>query len=122
MPVPPVFGRWLRDANDRLGSRLIAAAPTEFEETIHIDGRPTRVTFNPGTTLGCMEAPRSVLGKMEPGLVSGLVHTTYMLNPTLRAVLIHLNSANVTSLLEGMLPHVPNLKDKAKGKEPTGRA
>ena len=59
---------------------------------------------------------------MEPGLVSDLVHTTFMLNPTLRAVLIHLNSADVTSLLAGILPHVPKPKDKAKGKEPTGRA
>ena len=62
MPVPPVIGRWLHEANDRLGTRLIAAAPTEVEETIRIDGLPTRVKFNPGTTLGRIEAPRSVLG------------------------------------------------------------
>ena len=112
----------MREANDRLGTRLIAAAPTEVEETIRIDGLPTRVKFNPGTTLGRIEAPRNVLGEMEPRLVSDLVHTTFMLNPTLRAVLIHLNSADVTSLLAGILPHVPKPKDKAKGKEPTGRA
>ena len=122
MPVRPVIGRWLREANNRLGTRLIAAAPTEVEETIRIDGLPTRVKFNSGTTLGRIEAPRSVLGEMEPGLVSHLVHTTFMLNPTLRAVWIHLNSADVTSLLAGILPHVPKPKDKAKGKEPTGRA
>ena len=93
-----------------------------MEETIRIDGLPTRVKFNPGTTLGRIEAPRSVLGEMEPGLVSDLVHTTFMLNPTPRAVLIHLNSTDVTSLLAGILPHVPKPKDKAKGKKPTGRA
>ena len=59
---------------------------------------------------------------MEPGVVSDLVHTTFMLNPTLRAALIHLNSADVTRLLAGILLHVPKPKDKAKGKEPTGRA
>ena len=122
MPVPPVIGRWLREANDRLGTRLIAAAPTEVEETIRIEGLPTRVKFNSGTMLGRIEAPQSVLGEMEPGLVSDLVHTTFMLNPTLWAVLIHLNSADVTSLLAGILPHVPKPKDKAKGKEPTSRA
>ena len=122
MPVPPVIGRWLREANDRLGTRLIAAAPTEVTETIRIHGLPTRVKFNPGTTLGRIEALRSVLGDMEPGLVSDLVHTSFMLNPTLRAVLIHLNSADVTSLLAGILPHVPKRMDKVKGKEPTGRA
>ena len=122
MPAPPVIGRWLREANDRLGTRLIAAAPTKVEETIRIDGLPARAKFNPGTMLGRIEAPRSVLGEMEPGLVSHLVHTTFMLNPTLRTVLIHLNRADVTSLLAGILPHVPKPKDKAKGKEPTGRA
>ena len=76
MPVPTVIGRWLRKANDRLGTRLIAAAPTEVEDTIRIDGLPTRVKFNPGTTLGRIEAPRSVFGEMEPGLVSDSVHTT----------------------------------------------
>ena len=120
MPPPPVIGRWLREANDGLGTRLIAAAPTEVEETIRIDGLPTRVKFSPGTTLGGIEALRSVLGEMEPGLVSDLVHTTFMLNPTLRAVLIHLNSADVTSLLAGILRHVPKPKDKAKGKAPVG--
>ena len=45
-----------------------------------------------------------------------------MLNPTLRAFLIHLNSADVRSLLAGILPHFPKPKDKAKGQEPTGRA
>ena len=50
MPVPPVIGPWLREANDRLGTHLIPAAPTEVEETIRIDGLPTRVKFNPGTT------------------------------------------------------------------------
>ena len=59
---------------------------------------------------------------MEPGLVSDLVHTTFMLNPTLQAVLIHLNSADVTRLLAGILPHVPKPNDKAKGKEPSGQA
>ena len=122
MPVPPVIGRWLREANDCLGTCLIAAAPTELEETIRIDGLPTRVKSNPGTMLGRIEAPRGVLGEMEPGLVSDLVHTTFMLNPTLRAVLIHLNSVDVTSLLAGILPHVPKPKDKAKGKEPIGRS
>ena len=119
MPVPP---RHWREANDCLGTHLIAATPTEVEETIRINGLPTRVKFNPGTTLGRIKAPRSVLGEMEPGLVSDLLHTTFMLNPTVRAVLIHLNSADVTSLLVGMLLHVPKTKDKAKGKEPTGRA
>ena len=66
--------------------------------------------------------PARALGEMDPGLISDLVHTTFMLNPTLRAVLIHLNSADVTSLLVGILPHVPKPKDKANGKEPTGRA
>ena len=122
MPVPPVIGRWLREANDHLGTGLIAAAPTGVEENIGIDRRPTRVSFNPGTTLGRIEAPRSVLREMEPGLVSDMVNTTLMLNPTIRAVLIHLNSADVTSLLAGRLPHVPNPKDRARGKEPTGRA
>ena len=122
MPVPPVIGRCLREANDPLDTGLIAAAPTEMEETIRIDGPPKRVKFNPGTTLGRIAAPRSVLGQMEPGLVSDLVHTTFMLNPTLWAVLIHLNSADVTSLLAGILPHVPKPKYKAKGKEPTGWA
>ena len=42
--------------------------------------------------------------------------------PSLVAVLIHLNSADVTTLLAGMLAHVPKANDKAKGKEPTGRA
>ena len=93
-----------------------------MEETIRIDGLPIRVKSNSGTTLGRIEAPRSVLGEMEPGLVSHLVHTTFMLNATLRAVLIHLHSADVTSLLAGILPHHPKPKDKAKGKEPTGRA
>ena len=122
MPVPPVIGRWLREANDRLGTRLIAAAPTEVEETIRIDGLPTRVTFNPGTMLGRIQTPWSVLGEMEPGLVNELVHNNLMLNPTLRAVLIHLKSVDPTSLLAGILPHVPKPKDKAKGKEPTSRA
>ena len=122
MPVPPVIGRWLREANDRLGTRLIAGAATKVEETIRMDGPPTTVKFSPGATLGCIEAPRSVLGEMEPGLVSDLVHTTFMLNPTLRAVLIHLNSADVASLLAGILPQVPIMNDKAKGKEPTSRA
>ena len=122
MPVPPVIGGWLREANDRLGTRLIAATPTEVEETIRIDGLPVRVKFNPGTTLGRIESPRSVLGKMEPGLVIDLVHTTFMLNPTLWAVLIHLDSADLTSFLVGILLHVPKPKDKAKGKEPIGRA
>ena len=122
MPVPPVIGRWLREANDRLGTRLIAAAPTEVEETIPIHGLPAKANVNPGTPLGRIEAPRSVLGEMEPGLVGDLLHTTFMLNPTLGAVLPHLNSADVTSLLAGILPHVPKPKDKAKGKEPSGRA
>ena len=52
MPVPPVICRWLRESKYRLGTRLIAAAPTEVEDTIRIDGIPTRVKFNPGTTLG----------------------------------------------------------------------
>ena len=116
------MGRWLREANDRLGTRLIATAPAEVEETIRIDRLPTRVKFNPGTTLGRIKVPRSTLGEMVPGPVSDLVHTTFMLNPTLRAALIHLNSADVTSLLAGILPHVPKVKDKAKGKEPAGRA
>ena len=37
-------------------------------------------------------------------------------------LLIHLNSADITSLLAGILPHVPKPEDEAKGKEPTGRA
>ena len=98
------------------------AAPTEVEDTIRIDGLPTRIKFNPGTTLGRIEAPESVLEKMEPGLVSDLAHTTFMLNPTLRAGLINLDSADVTSLLAGILLHVPKPKDKAQGKEPTSRA
>ena len=61
MPVPPLIGRWLREANDRLGTSLIAAASTEMEETICIDRLPTRAKFNPGTTLGRIDAPRSVL-------------------------------------------------------------
>ena len=122
MPVPPVIGRWLREANDRLGTRLIATAPTEVEETIRIDGLPTGVKFNPGTMLGRTEAPRSVLGEMDRGLISDLVHIAFMLNPTLPAILIHLNSADDASLLAVILPHVPKQKDKAKGKEPTGRA
>ena len=122
MPVSPVIGRWFCEANNRLGTRLIAAAPIAVEETILIDGLPTRVKLNPGTTLGRTEAPRSVLGEMEPGLVSDLVHTTFMLNPTLRAVLNHLSNADVTSLVARILPHVPQQKDKAKGKEPGGRA
>ena len=87
-----------------------------------MDGLPARAKVNLGTTLGRIEAPRSLLGEMEPGLVSDLVHTTFMLNPTLGAALIHLNSADITSLLAGILPHVPKPKDKAKGKEPTVRA
>ena len=122
MPVPPVIGRRLREANDRLDNRRIAAAATGVEETIRLHGLTMRVKFNPGTTIGRIEAPQSVLGEMEPGLVSDSVHTTFMLNPTLWAVLIHLNSADVTSLLAGILPHIPKPKDKAKGKEPTGRA
>ena len=122
MPVPPLIGRWLHEANDRFGTRHIAAAPTEVEETIRIDGLPARAKLNLGTTLGRIEAPQSVFGELEPGLVSDLVHTTFMLHPTLRAVLIHFNSADVTSLLARILPHVPKPKDKAKGKEPTGRA
>ena len=59
---------------------------------------------------------------MEPGLVSYLVHTTFMLNLTLRGALIHLNNADITSLLAWILPHLPKPKNKAKGKEPTGRA
>ena len=51
---------------------------------------------------------------MEPKLVSYLVYTTLMLNPTLRAVLIHLNSVDVTSLLAGILPHLAKPKGKAK--------
>ena len=82
MPLPPVIGRWLREANDRLDTCLIAAAPTKVEETIDINGLPTRVKFNPGTTLGHIEAPQSVLGEMEPWLVSDFVHTTIM--PILR--------------------------------------
>ena len=122
MPLTPVIGRWLREANERLGTGLIAAAPANVEETFRIDGLPTRVKFNSGTTLGRIEAPRGVLLEIEPGLVSDLVQTTFILNSTLRAVLIHLNSADVTSLLAGILPHVPKPKDKAKGKEPNGRA
>ena len=121
-PVPSVIGRWLREANDRLGTRLIAAAPTEVEETIRIDELPARANYNPGTTLGCIEAPRSVLGEMEPGLFSDLVHTSLMLIPTRRAVLMHLNTVAVTSLLAWILPHVPKPNDNGKGKEPTGRA
>ena len=49
---------------------------------------------------------------MEPGLVSDLVHTNFMLNPTLQAVLIHLNSADVTSHLAGILLHAPKPKDR----------
>ena len=93
-----------------------------MEDTIRINGLLRRGKFNPVTTLGRIEAPWSVLGETEPGLLTDLVHTTLLLNPTLRAVLIHLSSADVTSLLAGILPHVPNPKDKAKGKEPTGRA
>ena len=69
MHVPPVIGRWLREVNDRLGTRPTAAAPTEVEETIRIDGLPTRDKFNPGTVLGRIEALRSVLRETEPGLV-----------------------------------------------------
>ena len=93
-----------------------------MEETIRIDGLLARAKFNPRTTLGRMEAPRSVLEEMEPGLVSDLFRTTFMLNPTIQAVLILLNSADVTSLLAGILPHVPTPKDNAKGREPTDRA
>ena len=89
MPVPPVIRHWLCEANDRLGTRLIAAAPRELEETIRIDGPPARAKLNLGTTLGRIEGPRGVPGEMEPGLVIDLLHTTFMLNPTLRAVLIH---------------------------------
>ena len=52
MTVPPVIGRWLREANDRLGTRLLAAAPTEVQETIRIHGLPTRVKFKPGDYVG----------------------------------------------------------------------
>ena len=121
-PMPPVIGGWLPEANDCLGTRLIAATPTEVEETIRIDGLLARAKFIPRTTLGRMEAPRNVLEEMEPGLVSDLFHTTFMLNPTIQAVLIPLNSADVTRLLAGILPHVPTSKDKAKGREPCDRA
>ena len=47
---------------------------------------------------------------------------TWSTPPTLRAVSINLNSADITSLFAGILPHVPKPKDKAKGKEPTGSA
>ena len=76
--MPPVIGGWLREANDRLGTRLIAANPIEVEDTIRIDGPPARATLNP--MLGRIEAPRSVLGVTEPGLISILGHTTVMLN------------------------------------------
>ena len=77
MRVLPVIGLWLREANDCLGTRLITAAPTKVAHTIRIDGFPTTVKPSPGTTLGCAEAPRSVLGEMEPALVSDLVRTTF---------------------------------------------
>ena len=122
VPVPPVIGRWLREANDGLGPRLFAAAPTKVEETICIKGLPARVKFNLGATLGRIEAPWTLLGEMEPGLVSDLVHTSFVLNPTLRAVLINFNIADVTSLLAGILPNKIKSKDKDKDKAPTGRA
>ena len=109
------------EAGDHLGTRLIVAAPTEREKTICIDGLPAMAKFNQETTLGHIEAQRSVLEEMEPRFVSALVHTTLMLNPTLQAVLIHLNSVDITSLPTGILPHAPKSKDKAKGKDPTGR-
>ena len=119
MPVPPVIGRWLREANDRLGTRLIIAAPTEVEETIRIDGLPTMVKFNPGTTLGRIEAPRSVLGEMEPGLVSDLVHTTFMLNPTLRAVLIHLVVRTSRAFLRGSCRTFQSQRTRPRERNPT---
>ena len=121
--APPVIGRWLCEAYDRSGTLLIAAAPTEVEEeTVRITGLAARAKFNLGTTSGFIEAARSGLGEMGPGLVSDLVHTTFMVKPTLRAVLIHLSSADVTILVAGMLPHIPKSKNKAKGREPNGRA
>ena len=77
----PVIGPWLREANDCLGTRLIAAAPTAVQESIRINGLRKRVNFNPGTMVGRIEVPRRVLGEMEPGLVSDLVGSTIMLNP-----------------------------------------
>ena len=62
MPVPPVIGHWLREAKGPLGTRLITAAPTEVEETIRINGFPARAKVIAGTTLGRIEALRSVLG------------------------------------------------------------
>ena len=122
LPVPPVIGRWLREGNDGLGTRLFADAPTEVEETIYIKGLPARVKFNLGATPGRIEAPRSLLGEMEPGFVSDLVHTTFVLTPTLRAVLINFYTADLTGLLAGILPNKTKSKDKDKDKAPTGSA
>ena len=84
--------------------------PSELEYRVH--------RFNPGTTLGRIKALGSVLGEMEPGLVSDLVHTGFMLNPTLGAVLIHLNSADVTSLLAGILPQFQSRRSRPRERNP----
>ena len=74
---------------------------SEVEKTIRIDGLPARAKFNLGTTFRRIEAPRSVLGAMQPGLVSDLVHTTFMLNPTLRSLSIHLDSVECWQGVQG---------------------
>ena len=76
----------------------------------------------PGDYVWWYQGPAECSWRDVTGLVSDLVHTTFMLSPALWPVLIHPNSPDVTSLVAGILPHVPKPKDKAKGKKTTGWA
>ena len=67
--------------------------------------------FNVIKTIGCIEAPRNVLGELQPSLVIDFVHTTFTMNPIVRPLLHHSNMVDITTILAGLLPHMAKSKD-----------
>ena len=80
------------------------------EDTTEVVTLPTRVTFQPGTTVIRMFATRSVLMDLRPGIVSDFLLSVFHTNPTLKTVGLGLNNAYIEKVRHGVDPYVPRGK------------
>ena len=107
MSISPTIDHWLVSAKECVGARTISPSQGDKEDTAEIFTLPTRVTFQPGTTAGRIVANCSVLIDLQPGIVSDFLLSVFQTNPTLKAVVLKLNNADVEKIGARVGPYVP---------------
>ena len=110
MSVPPSIAHRLASATERTGTRAVPPGQGDKEDTAEIVTLPTRVTFQPGTTVGRIFAKRPVLMDLQPGIVSDFLLSVFHTNPTLKTMVLRLNSADFEKVRAGVDPYVPQGK------------